>query len=435
MIQSRKLPQSNRDAGREHVNTLAVHGGRDDLSGLGVHAPPIDLSSTYPVPDLEAGIASIDALVAGGVPSGSAVYSRLYNPTVARTERAIASLEGAEATVAFASGMAAYTAALMVARGRGSHVVAVRPLYGSADHLLASGMLGLDVTFASPDGVRDACRSDTALVLIETPANPTLQLVDISHVVAQANGVPVMVDATFATPILLRPLEHGATLVLHSATKALAGHGDVLAGVVSSNDDAWIAALRQVRLLTGSVLHPLAAYLLHRGLSTLALRVERAQENAIHIARQLQAHPGVSDVHFPGSPGTDPRGVLGRELMGPGSTLAFELASPDPDAPARLMAALRLITPAVSLGCTDTLIQHPASLTHRVVDPAVREAHGISARLLRLSVGVEHVDDIFADLVRGLEAAAAMPEHAADHHPSSDQTSAALDERPVSQFA
>jgi methionine-gamma-lyase len=389
------------------AETVAVHGGREDLLALGVHAPPIDLSSTYPVPDLAAAVASIDQLVAGGEPAGSAIYSRLHNPTVARAESAIAALEGAHATVAFASGMAAYTAALLAARGRGGHVVAVRPLYGSADHLLASGMLGLDVTFTTPEAVASACRADTALVCVETPANPTLDLVDITDVVRQADGVPVMVDATFATPLLLRPLAHGATLVLHSATKALAGHGDVLAGVISTNDPAWLAALRQVRLLTGSVLHPLAAFLLHRGLATLPLRVERAQTNATVLAQRLGAHTGVAAVHYPGLGGTDPRGVLGRELKGPGGMLAFELASDDPEAPARFLAALTLITPAVSLGSTDTLIQHPASLTHRVVPGEVRTAHGITPTLLRLSVGVEHVDDIWRDLARGLDAAAA----------------------------
>lgn len=386
-----------------HAETVAVHGGRDDFRALGVHAPPIDLSSTYPVNDLAADMASLDAMVAGGEPTGSAVYSRLHNPTVARAEHAIAELEGATGTVAFSSGMAAYTAALLVARQRGGHVVAVRPLYGSADHLLASGMLGVEVTFATPHGVRAALRSDTALVVIETPANPTLDLVDIGDVVRQAGAVPVLVDATFATPVLLRPLDHGATLVLHSATKALAGHGDVLAGVVSTNDLSWLAALRQVRLLTGSVLHPMAAFLLHRGLQTLPLRVRAAQANAQRLAELLQSHEAVTRVHYPGLPGGDPSSVLGRELLGPGSTMAFELRSDDASAPARLMASLTLITPAVSLGSTDTLIQHPASLTHRIVDVAVREQLGISGQLLRLSVGLEHIDDIWADLSRALD--------------------------------
>lgn len=391
-------------AERRHRNreTAAVHGGRDDLRALGVHAPPLDFSSTYPVNDLAADMASIDAMVAGDDPCASPIYSRLHNPTVARVEHAIAELEGARDTVAFASGMAAYTSALLVARQRGSHVVAVRPLYGSADHLLASGMLGIDVTFTSVGGVRDALRDDTALVCLETPANPTVDLFGIADLAKTIGDVPLMVDATFATPVLCQPLSHGATLVLHSATKAMAGHGDVLAGVVSSNDPSWIASLRQVRLLTGNVLHPMAAFLLHRGLQTLPLRVRAAQQSAGIIALRLQAHPAVAAVHYPGLPGCDPRQLIGREMDGAGSTIAFEVHSTAADAPARLLAALDLITPAVSLGCTDTLIQHPASLTHRVVDTTVRESCGISARLLRLSVGLENVDDIWADLDRAL---------------------------------
>jgi methionine-gamma-lyase len=390
--------------------TRAVHGGRDDFAALGVHAPPIDLSSTYPIHDLLADGASLDALVAGGEPTASPIYSRLHNPTVARAESAIASLEGAHATVAFASGMAALTAVLLAARQRHPHLVAVRPMYGSADHLLASGLLGVTCTFTSPEGIAAAIRPDTALVLVETPANPTIDLVDIGDVVRQAAGVPVLVDATFATPILLRPLAHGATLVLHSATKALAGHGDVLAGVVSSNDPSWIAALRQVRLVTGSVLHPLAAFLLHRGLTTLPVRLAAMQASAMRLAAQLAEHPAVTRVHFPALPGNDPRGVLGRELEGPGYTLAFDLASDDEEAPERLLGALRLITPAVSLGSTDTLIQHPASLTHRVVDATTRAHHGITPQLWRLSVGLESVDDLWRDLSTALEAT--LPAHA-----------------------
>lgn len=355
-------------------------------------------------------------MVAGGNPTASPVYSRLHNPTVARAEQAIAQLEGAADTVAFASGMAAVTAALLVARQRGGHVVAVRPMYGGIDHLLAHQLLGVQATFTNATGVRAAIRADTSLVLIETPANPTVGLVDIGAVVAQAGSVPVMVDATFATPILLQPLRHGATLSLHSATKALAGHGDVLAGVISSNDGEWISALRQVRLLTGGVLHPMAAFLLHRGLQTLPLRVRASQQNAQILAERLQKHPAVARVHYPGIPACDPAGLVGREMQGPGSVLAFELQDEQhdeqhddhhshiaDDAPARLMKALTMITPAVSLGSTDTLIQHPARLTHRVVDEDVRERHGISRNLLRVSVGLEHVDDIWGDLEQALD--------------------------------
>ncbi|MGY6496823.1 MAG: PLP-dependent transferase, partial [Microcella sp.] len=195
------------------LDTLAVHAGREDLTALGVHAPPLDLSSTNPLPDIESGGDSYESMATGGHPSdGGAVYARLWNPTVARFERALAELEGTDEAVAFASGMAAFSAAVTAAasRGVGRHVVAVRPLYGGTDHLLASGMLGVETTFCSPDQVADALRRDTCLVVMETPANPTLELVDIAAVVEAAGERPVLVDNTFATPVLQNPAALGA---------------------------------------------------------------------------------------------------------------------------------------------------------------------------------------------------------------------------------
>ena len=221
--------------------TLAVHAGREDLSVLGVHALPLDLSSTYPLSDLVRGGESLELMAMGGQDKSNPVYSRLYNPTVGRFEEALAKLEGADEAVAFASGMAAMTACLLAAKQKGGHVVAVRPLYGGSDHLIASGLLGLDVTWAEPDGVHAALRSDTALVIVETPGNQTLALLDIEAVVAQACGVPVLVDSTFATPVLQNPLKLGASLVLHSATKFLGGHGDVLR--VAAQVFGWIRML------------------------------------------------------------------------------------------------------------------------------------------------------------------------------------------------
>lgn len=396
--------------------TLAVHAGREDLASLGVHVPPLDWSTTYPVADLEAATQSLDALAAGGEPTGSSVYARLHNPTVARFETALAALEGGAGAVAFASGMAALTAVLLAARQRGGHVVAVRPLYGSSDHLLACGLLGLEVSFVTAAQVAAAVRADTAVVLVESPANPTCGLVDIAAVVAQAawlgpdgsvRPIPVLVDNTFATPVLQRPLFLGATLVLHSATKFLGGHGDVVGGVVATVDADWLAALRQVRVLTGGILHPLAGYLLHRGLQTLALRVERATATAGVLAARLAAHPAVARVSYPGLPGGDPAGLVGRQMCGAGSLLAFELRG-GLSAATAVLARLRLITPAVSLGSVDTLIQHPAGLTHRTVDPAARQAAGIGDGLLRLSVGLEDGDDLWRDLAAALDAALGM---------------------------
>jgi methionine-gamma-lyase len=285
---------------------------------------------------------------------------------------------------------------------KGRHVVALRPLYGGSDHLLNSKLLGLDVTWAEPDRVGDALRPDTALVLVETPANPTLRMVDIAEVVHLAHGTPVLVDSTFATPILQNPLTHGARLVLHSATKFLGGHGDVVGGVVAC-DAAWAAALRQVRVATGALLHPLAAYLLHRGLQTLSLRVERAQHNANILARRLIEHPLVRDVHYPAFRKTDPRGLVGRQMRGPGALLAIELDPSRADIQT-LFDRLALITPAVSLGSVDTLIQHPASLTHRPVPAEARQSSGIHEGLLRLSVGIEDVEDLWRDLEGALDA-------------------------------
>jgi methionine-gamma-lyase len=390
----------------DSFDTLAIHAGREDLTSLGVHTPPLDLSTTYPLPSLEQGTLGLDHMAAGGQPQGSPIYARLHNPTVARFEAALAKLEGAEQAVAFGSGMAALTACLLAAKQRGGHVVALRPLYGGSDHLLASALLGLRVTWATPETVRESLQPDTALVVMETPANPTLALVDIRHVVEQAGAVPVLVDSTFATPVLQNPLAHGARLVLHSATKFLGGHGDVVAGVVAT-DAEWAAVLRQVRVATGALLHPLAGYLLHRGLQTLPLRVRAAQAGAQFLSERLAGHPAIAAVRYPGLPGQDPRGLLGRQLKGPGALLAFELKA-GYEAAAAVLSHVRLFTSAVSLGSTDSLIQHPAGLTHRVVDAGARERSGISSGLLRVSVGLESPEDLWADLAQALEAAATV---------------------------
>ncbi len=384
--------------------TRAVHAGREEFIDLGVHAPPLDLSSTYPTPDLAAAAASYDALASGGRPQGSAVYSRLFNPTTDRTERALAALEGGEDAAAFSSGMGAIAAALLDARQRGGHVIAVRPLYGGTDHLLASNTFGLDVSWVTEGGIAAARRPDTALVYIETPANPTLTLVDIADVVRQAGDIPVCVDSTFATPVLQRPIELGAALVLHSATKFLGGHGDVLAGVVIGAHE-HIARLKHLRAITGAILHPMASYLLHRGLPTLELRVLRAQQTAQILAVRLAQHAGVSAVMFPGLPGADPRGLIGTQMSGPGSVLSFRLGEDTAQAMQRFVDGLELITPAVSLGSTDTLIEPPAALTHRIVDPAALAATAITPGLARLSVGLESPEDLWDDLERALRGA------------------------------
>ncbi|GAB2675691.1 trans-sulfuration enzyme family protein [Thalassiella azotivora] len=410
-----ETPRSNAPA--PSLRTRAVHAGRSDLTGLGVHALPIDLSTTNPLPGVETGGASYELLATGGAPGAddSHVYARLWNPTVARFEDALADLEGAHGAVAFGTGMAALSAVL-VGLGEAAaltderarpHVVAVRPLYGGSDHLLATGVLGPQVTFAAAGDLVAALRADTALVVLETPANPTLDLVDVAAVVAtvrqRSPRAAVLVDNTFATPVLQRPAALGADLVLHSATKYLGGHGDAMGGVVATAGPRaveWTARLRRVRAVTGALLHPLGAYLLHRGLPTLPLRVRAQGETAGKVAAALLGHRHVRTVHYPGLTECDPRGLVGRQMDGPGAVLAFEVDG-GYDAACRVAAGVRLATHAVSLGGVDTLIQHPAALTHRPVAGDAKPAPG----LLRLSVGLEDADDVLADLDRAIRAA------------------------------
>ncbi len=319
------------------LDTLAVHAGREDFAALGVHAPPLDFSTTYPLGELGTAGESLESLCTGGPVLGNPVYSRLHNPTVARFESGLAQLEGAGEAVAFASGMAALTACLLVAKQRGEQILAVRPLYGTSDHLLASGLLDLDVRFVTAEQVVGAVTSSTSLVIAETPANPTLDLLDIEALVAAAGDVPVLIDNTFAT---------------------------------------------------------------------LPLRVRRAQESARYLATRLAAHPAVVRVLYPGLSGGDRQSLLGRQMRGPGAILGFTIDG-GMQAAERLVAALRWITPAVSLGSTDTLIQHPAALTHRLVDPGARASAGIDGGLLRLAVGLEDPGDLWHDLERGLRSSTA----------------------------
>ncbi|MFJ9903553.1 trans-sulfuration enzyme family protein [Streptomyces sp. NPDC101152] len=364
--------------------TEAVHAGRDDLARQGLHAPPLDLSTTYPSYDSRGEAARIDAFAATGAePEGPPVYGRLGNPTVARFETALARLEGTDSAVAFASGMAALSAVLLARASTGlRHVVAVRPLYGCSDHLLTAGLLGTEVTWTDPAGITDALRPDTGLVMVESPANPTLAEVDLRAVAHSCGSIPLLVDNTFATPVLQRPAAEGARLVLHSATKYLGGHGDVMAGVVAC-DEELAGRLRQIRFATGGILHPLAGYLLLRGLATLPVRVRAASATAAELTRRLAADPRVTRVHYP--------------RIG-GAMIAFETTT----APHEVIAAVRLITPAVSLGSVDTLIQHPASISHRIVDAGDRRSAGVHDNLLRMSVGLEDVEDIWADLNQAL---------------------------------
>ena len=383
------------------TDTAAVHAGRQGLAQAGHHVPQIDFSSTYYLPGVEAGGDSYESLTSGGPPvgAGNLVYQRHWNPTTAGFESALAELEGTAEAVAFATGMAAISACLLAAVQTGKrHIVAVRPIYGGTDGLLSRGTLGTEVTWAEPDAIGTAIRPDTGLVVVETPANPTARLLDLDDVAAQCAGTPFLVDSTFATPVIQQPARHGASMVMHSATKYIGGHGDVLGGVVAATPE-WAARLRDIRIQTGGTMHPMGSYLLHRGLQTLPLRVRRASETASTVAAWLDAHPKVAHVYYPGLPGGDPLGLIGpgRQMRLPGAMMSFDLAGGYSSA-ATVAESVRLILHAASLGGVESLITHPASLSHRKVPADSRPDAG----LLRFSIGLEDAEDLIADLEQAL---------------------------------
>ncbi|MGW2811115.1 trans-sulfuration enzyme family protein [Streptomyces sp. NPDC001450] len=385
------------------ADTLAVHAGRRRLRELGVGVPPIHRDAFTPLPDIDVGGDSYDSLGAGlALADGQvAVYRRLWGPNAARFEEAVAALDGMEDAAAFSTGMAAVNTLFKIVADSGKrHIVAVRPLYGGTDHTLARGPHGIEVTWSTPATVHSALRPDSGLVFVETPANPSLDLIDLEELVRQADGVPVAVDNTFATSVLQTPARHGVALVVTSATKFIGGHGDALGGVISTTQE-WAAKLRAERALAGNILSPDEAYMLHRGLQTMPVRVRAQQESARLVAHWLAAHAGVSRVLYPGLPGRDPQGLVGagRQMAGPGSMIAFGMRG-GYEAATRVAHSVRLITHAVSLGGVQSLIQHPAAITHRPVENSAKPDDD----LLRLSVGLEDAKDLVSDLDQAMSA-------------------------------
>jgi methionine-gamma-lyase len=370
-----------------HMETLLVR-GPVEKAGLS-HVTPLDLSTTYRTPDPEEAGSSLGELAEGSAEARNPVYARLFNPNVREFEERMTALEAGADSVAFASGMAAITALVLEAKQRGPHIVAIAPLYGGTHHLLESGVLGTTVTWATSDTVHLCIRPETSLVIAETPSNPTLTVVDIERLVGAASDVPVAIDSTFATPILQQPVRHGATYVVHSATKFLGGHGDAMGGVITSRDSGAADRLRQVRILTGAILHPLAAHLLTRGLQTLGLRVEAQQRNARELVSRLGDHRDVKRVYYP-----DFGSILSLRLRGGAERADL------------FIKLLTVAVPGVSLGSTDTLVQRPASLTHRIIGEQGRMRAAIPDDLVRISVGGEHVDDLWADLCQAMAGSA-----------------------------
>jgi len=385
-------------------HSKAIHGGLDPAAYQGAVSVPIFQSSTFAFPSAEEGAARF-----AGTSQGP-IYTRLgNNPTVAALEACVAQLEGGCGAVATATGMAAVSTVLLGLLRQGDHVVGTHPLYGPSrilleKHLERFGISSSFVPAADGAALRVAVRPNTRLVFVETPANPTLDLVDLEVAadVAHDAGAPLVVDNTFAGPHLQRPIEHGTDVVLHSMTKSLNGHSDVVAGIVVTREDKLLSVFRETARSFGTTMDPHQAWLVLRGIRSLGMRVERSQENARVLAPWLERHPAVAWVRYPGLPSHPQHELANRQMDGPGSVIAFELRG-GVEAGRRLMNAVRLIVLAVSLGGIESLIEHPASMTHCKVpaDELVRQ--GITPGLVRLAVGCEDVDDLRADLEQALD--------------------------------
>jgi len=385
------------------AHTKAIHAGFDPLEHRGAVSIPIYQTSTFAFPSAEEGAERF----AGR--SDGPIYTRMGNPTAQALEDAVAALENGCGAVATATGMAAISTVFLGLLRMGDHVVGTRPLYGATARLIVDRLsrFGVDSTFVPAsdlDALERAIRPETRLIYIETPANPTLDLVDLAAAAAIARkaGIPLVVDNTFAGPHLQRPIDLGADVVLHSMTKSLNGHSDVIAGAVIAAQPAMLGVLRQTAISLGMTIDPHQAWLVLRGIRTLGMRVERAQANAIEIARWLEQHPEVAWVRYPGLASYPQYELARQQMSGPGSMIAFELRG-GIDAGRLLMNSVRLITLAVSLGGVESLIEHPASMTHKGIPDAEREADGVTPGLVRLSVGCEDLDDLRADLAQALE--------------------------------
>ena len=386
------------------LGTTAIHAGT--LKNLyGTLAMPIYQTSTFIFDSAEQGGRRFALEEAGYI------YTRLGNPTTTVLENKIAALEEGEAAVATSSGMGAISSTLWTVLKAGDHVVTDKTLYGCTFALMCHGLtrFGIEVTFVDTsnlDEVKNAMKENTRVVYLETPANPNLKIVDLEALSKLAHTNPntlVIVDNTFATPYMQKPLKLGVDIVVHSATKYLNGHGDVIAGLIVTNKEL-ADQIRFVGLkdMTGAVLGPQEAYYIIRGLKTFEIRMERHCKNARAIADFLNKHPKVEKVYYPGletHPGYE---IAKKQMKDFGAMISFELKGGF-EAGKTLLNNLKLCSLAVSLGDTETLIQHPASMTHSPYTKEEREVAGITDGLVRLSVGLENVEDIIADLEQGLE--------------------------------
>lgn len=394
----------NEKIGKMNFNTRAIHAGYEN-NKYGALATPIYQTSTFMFDSAEQGGRRFEGEEEGYI------YSRIGNPTNSQIEKKLASLENAEAALSMGSGMGAISSVMWTILNAGDHVIASKTLYGCTFAYFTHGLtrFGIEVSLVDtrdPENVRKAMKQNTRAVYLETPANPNMNLSDIeeiSRIAHENENCKVVVDNTYCTPYLQRPIDLGADIVIHSATKYLNGHGDVIAGFIAGKQE-MIDEIRGVGLkdMTGATLSPFDAFLLNRGMKTLALRMEKHCENAQKLAEFLEGHNAVERVYYPGLKSFPQYDLAKKQMKLPGAMIAFELKG-GMEAGKILMNSVELCILAVSLGDCETLIQHPASMTHSPYTEEERKESDITEGLVRLSVGLEDPQDIIEDLRNTLD--------------------------------
>ncbi len=383
------------------MSTTAVHAGELPPS-QGEVVTPIYQTSTFFFPTQD------PSTWEGKVPDGSYIYTRYGNPTIRATEDKLSALEGSERGLLFSSGMAAITSTILSFVGKGDHLVSVEDIYGGTYNFIRSELprLGVDTTFVDttdPDAISKAIRPNTKLIYLESPTNPLLKLVDIKAAaeIAKDRGIMSMIDSTFATPINQKPIDLGVDLVVHSCTKYLNGHSDLIAGVVLGKAHD-IEHIYRKRILFGGSMDPLGAFLLFRGLKTLALRMDRHNRNGMEVARFLESHPRVERVHYPGLTSHPQNGLAKAQMSGFSGMVSFEVRG-GRGAAEKALRSFEVIKRATSLGGADSLASMPLNSSHSALTPQERQRLGIKDQLIRLSLGIEDAEDLKMDLENALD--------------------------------
>ncbi|PID57954.1 MAG: methionine gamma-lyase [Ignavibacteriae bacterium] len=384
-----------------HIESKCVHSGIGEYE-FGSVVPPIYQTSTFKFESADHG----GSLFAGK--QKGYIYSRMLNPTIEAMENAVAELEGGTKALGCGSGMAAINTVLTGLLNSGDHVICSKSVYGPTNTLLATVLtkFNIETDFINTsdiDKVKEAIKDNTKVIYVETPGNPTLETTDLEKVaeLAHLHNAKLVVDNTFMSPILQKPFEFGADVIVHSMTKFLNGHADVVAGIIVVKTEEDYLHFRKILNQLGGVIDPFNAFLVHRGLKTLAIRMKKHSENAQPIAEFLEAHPKVDWVKYPGLKSFPYYEVAQKQHKAPGGMISFELKG-GIEAGKKLMNSVKLCQLAVSLGGVESLIQHPASMTHLTMGKEARESAGITDGLVRLSVGIENLDDLLNDLTEAL---------------------------------